>query len=224
MVLHAAECYGVDAVGVTISQPQADLAAKRVAEAGLADKIEIRLQDYRELGAERFDAISSIGMFEHVGLSELSHYFKVLHGLLEPRGRLLNHGISRPPGPPGFNKRSFVARYVFPDGELHEVGTVVSAMQGEGFEVRDVEALREHYGRTLRLWVTNLESNWDEAVALVGAARARIWRLYLAGSALGFEGGRINLHQVLGIKPDDAGHSGMPPTRAALLSAQGRLL
>jgi cyclopropane-fatty-acyl-phospholipid synthase len=222
MVLHAAEHYGVDAVGVTISQPQADLAAKRVADAGLADKIEIRLQDYRELGAERFDAISSIGMFEHVGLSELSHYFQVLQGLLEPRGRLLNHGISRPPGPTGFNKRSFIARYVFPDGELHEVGTVISAMQGEGFEVRDVEALREHYGRTLRVWVSNLESNWEEAVALVGAARARIWRLYLAGSAVGFEGGRINLHQVLGVKPDEAGGSGMPPTRAALLATQGR--
>jgi cyclopropane-fatty-acyl-phospholipid synthase len=218
MVLHAAQHYGVDAVGVTISQAQADLAAKRVAETGLADKIEIRLEDYRELGSERFDAISSIGMFEHVGLSELRHYFQVLHGLLEPRGRLLNHGISRPPGPPGFNKRSFIARYVFPDGELHEVGTVVSAMQSEGFEVRDIEALREHYNRTLRAWVANLESRWDEAVALGGQGRARIWRLYLAGSAVGFEVGRINLHQVLGVKPDGDGHSGMPATRASLLS------
>ncbi|MEA2508492.1 MAG: cyclopropane-fatty-acyl-phospholipid synthase [Actinomycetota bacterium] len=218
MVLHAAQHHGVDAVGVTISQAQADLAAKRVAEAGLADKIEIRLEDYRELSGERFDAISSIGMFEHVGLSELRQYFQVLHGLLEPRGRLLNHGISRPPGPPGFNKRSFIARYVFPDGELHEIGTVVSAMQREGFEVRDVEAMREHYNRTLRVWVANLESDWEEAVALAGEARARIWRLYLAGSALGFQAGRINLHQVLGVKPDGEGNSGIPPTRASLLS------
>jgi cyclopropane-fatty-acyl-phospholipid synthase len=220
MVLHAAEHYGVEAVGVTISRAQADLAAKRVAEAGLADRIEIRLQDYRELGNERFHAISSIGMFEHVGLSELRHYFQVLHGLLEVEGRLLNHGISRPPGPAGFSKRSFIARYVFPDGELHEVGTVVTAMQTEGFEVRDVEALREHYARTLRTWVANLEANWDEAVSLAGEARARIWRLYLAGSALGFEGGRINLHQVLGVKTSDAGRSGMPPTRDSFTTGQ----
>jgi cyclopropane-fatty-acyl-phospholipid synthase len=219
MVMHATEHYGVEAVGVTISRSQADLAAKRVADAGLADRAEIRLQDYRELGGERFDAISSIGMFEHLGLSELRHYFAVLQGLLVPQGRLLNHGISRLPGPAGFDRRSFIARYVFPDGELHEVGNVITAMQSEGLEVRDVEALREHYGRTLRTWVSNLEAHWDEAVSLAGAARARIWRLYLAGSAAGFEGGRINLHQVLAIKPDDAGGSGMPPTRASLLSA-----
>jgi cyclopropane-fatty-acyl-phospholipid synthase len=219
MVLHAAEHYGVDAVGVTISRSQADLAAKRVAEAGLADRVEIRLQDYRELGGERFHAISSIGMFEHVGLSELRHYFRVLRSVLEPEGRLLNHGISRLPGPAGFDRKSFIARYVFPDGELHEVGTVVSAMQTEGFEVRDAEALREHYAKTLRIWVANLEANWDEAVSLAGAARARIWRLYLAGSALGFEGGRINLHQVLGVRTDDDGHSGMPLTRGSFLTS-----
>jgi cyclopropane-fatty-acyl-phospholipid synthase len=217
MLLHAAEHYGVDAVGITISRAQAELAEKRIAEAGLADVVQIRLQDYRELGGERFDAISSIGMFEHVGLAELRHYFHVLYELLEPRGRLLNHGISRPPGPGGFDKRSFIARYVFPDGELHEVGSVVSAMQTEAFEVRDVESLREHYGRTLRIWVTNLESNWDEAVSLAGPARARIWRLYLAGSAFGFEGARINLHQVLGVKTDPGGASAMPRTRAPFI-------
>jgi cyclopropane-fatty-acyl-phospholipid synthase len=220
MVMHAAEHFGVDAVGVTISRQQADLAAKRVADAGLADRAEIRLQDYRDLGSERFDAISSIGMFEHVGLSELRHYFAVLHGLLVPEGRLLNHGISRLPGPAGFGKRSFITRYVFPDGELHEVGSVITAMQSEGFEVRDVEALREHYARTLRTWVSNLEANWDEAVSLAGAARVRIWRLYLAGSAAGFEGGRINLHQVLAVSPDGDGGSGMPATRASFLTSQ----
>jgi cyclopropane-fatty-acyl-phospholipid synthase len=218
MVMHAAEHYGVDAVGVTISPAQADLAEKRVAEAGLADRVEIRLRDYRELGGERFDAISSIGMFEHVGLAELGHYFQVLHEMLQPHGRLLNHGISRPPGPAGFDKHSFISRYVFPDGELHEVGTVVSAMQSQGFEVRDVESLREHYGRTLRSWVSNLETGWGEAVVHAGPARARIWRLYLAGSALGFEAGRINLHQVLGVKTTPDGVSGMPPTRESFIS------
>jgi cyclopropane-fatty-acyl-phospholipid synthase len=208
MVMHAAEHYGVQAVGVTISRAQADLAGKRVAEAGLADRIEIRLQDYRELGGERFNAISSIGMFEHVGLSQLTTYFAVLYGLLEPQGRLLNHAISRPPGPGGFAKNSFIARYVFPDGELHEVGKVVSGMQEEGFEVRDVESLREHYARTLRTWVSNLEHGWDEAVRNAGAARARIWRLYLAGSALGF-----------GIKTTSEGRSGMPATRESFVSA-----
>jgi cyclopropane-fatty-acyl-phospholipid synthase len=218
MVMHAAEHYGVEAVGVTISRAQADLAGKRVAEAGLADRIEIRLQDYRELGGDRFNAISSIGMFEHVGLSQLTTYFGVLYGLLEPQGRLLNHAISRPPGPGGFAKNSFIARYVFPDGELHEVGKVVSGMQEEGFEVRDVESLREHYARTLRTWVSNLEDGWDEAVRNAGAARARIWRLYLAGSALGFESGRINVHQVLGIKTTSEGRSGMPATRESFVS------
>jgi cyclopropane-fatty-acyl-phospholipid synthase len=218
MVMHAAEHYGVDAVGITISRRQGDLAEKRIAEAGLADRVEIRLQDYRELGEERFNAISSIGMFEHVGLSELATYFGVLYRLLEPQGRLLNHGISRPPGPSGFDKRSFIPRYVFPDGELHEVGSVISVMQSQDFEVRDVESLREHYGSTLRAWVSNLESRWDEAVSYSGEARARIWRLYMAGSAFGFEGARINLHQVLGVKTTPGGASGMPPTRARFVS------
>jgi cyclopropane-fatty-acyl-phospholipid synthase len=218
MVMHAAEHYGVEAVGVTISPAQAELAEKRVAEAGLADLVEIRLQDYRALAGERFNAISSIGMFEHVGLSQLTRYLRVLYALLEPPGRLLNHAISRPPGPSGFDKRSFITRYVFPDGELHEVGSVVSAMQSEGFEVRDVESLREHYGRTLRGWMSNLEADWTDAVSHAGAARSRIWRLYLAGSALGFEGGRLNIHQVLAVKTTSDGGSGMPPTRRSFTS------
>lgn len=154
-------------------------------------------------------------MFEHVGLVQLGEYFGVLERLLVPRGRLLNHAISKRSGQPGFGSRSFVSRYVFPDGELQEVGGVVSAMQRLGFEARDVKSLREHYGRTLRSWVRNLESNWSEAVDLVGLGRAKVWRLYMAGSALGFEASRINVHQVLGIKPDAKGHSGMAPTRSA---------
>ncbi|MGH2734555.1 MAG: class I SAM-dependent methyltransferase [Actinomycetota bacterium] len=215
MVLHAAEHHGVEAVGVTLSREQHTLASKRVADAGLAPQIEIRLQDYRDLDDAPFDAISSIGMFEHVGAQMMKRYFDTVYGLVKPGGRVLNHGISRPSGAPGFDKRSFIARYVFPDGELHEVGRVVSWMQECGFEVRDVESLREHYARTLRQWVLNLESNWDEAVSLVGEGRARVWRLYMAGSAVTFEAHRSSVHQVLAVKPTLGGESHMPRTRAS---------
>ncbi len=212
LLLHAAERYGVHGVGVTISARQAELARERVAESGLSDRIEVRLADYRDVWDGPFDAISSIGMFEHVGLSRLGVYFMRLHELLRPAGRLLNHGIARPPRRrPPIRRNTFVGRYVFPDGELHEVGAVVSAVQRAGFEVRHSETLREHYALTLRAWVRNLEANWDEAVAEVGAPRARIWRLYMAGSALGFEAGRLQVHQVVAVRPDD-GRSGMPLT------------
>ena len=223
MLLHAAEHYGVTGVGVTLSQRQAEKATERVRDAGLAAKLDIRVQDYRDITDGPFDAISSIGMFEHVGRARLGEYFAQLFDLLAPQGRLLNHGISRPGsgdvgGRPGFDKHSFIERYVFPDGELHEVGSVVSLMQQRGFEVRDVESLREHYARTLRCWVANLEANWDRAVELVGPS-ARIWRLYMAGSAVNFESNRTNIHQVLGVKTDAQGNSNMPLSRSDLLSA-----
>ncbi len=210
MVRHAAKHHGVTAVGVTISERQADWASKAVAEDGLADQVEIRVQDYRDIPDGPYDAISSIGMFEHVGLSRLGEYFTSLYLLLAPGGRLLNHGISRPAGERArFGRTSFIDRYVFPDGELHEVGTVVSQLQHRGFEVRHLENLREHYALTLRAWVRNLEKNWDAAVEQAGAPRARIWRLYMAGSALNFEAGRTQVHQVLAVKPD-GGRSAMP--------------
>lgn len=215
MVLHAAARYGVRAVGITLSRPQRDLAARRVAAAGLTDRVEIRLQDYRDVGDGPFDAIASIGMFEHVGDAGMAKYFGRLLGLLRAPGRLLNHAISRPPGSDALAGDSFVQRYVFPDTRLVEVGSVVTAMQAQGFEVRDVEALREHYARTLRHWVARLESHWDEAVRLVGAPRARIWRLYMAGCCLNFEEGRLGVNQVLGVKLGPGGASGMPTTRAA---------
>ena len=211
MVLHAAANHGVRAVGVTLSRRQAEWAEKAVAEAGLADRVEIRHQDYRDVRDGPFDAISSIGMFEHVGLSQLRVYFGGLRRLLRAGGRLLNHGVARPPnaGRTRFQPNSFIDRYVFPDGELHEVGSVVSTMQGTGFEVRHVESLREHYALTLRAWVSNLEASWDEAVAEVGPGRARVWRLYMAASALNFEAGRTQVHQVLAVR-SDGGRSGLP--------------
>jgi cyclopropane-fatty-acyl-phospholipid synthase len=210
LAMHAAAHHDASVVGVTISREQAARARQRVAEAGLEDRVEIREQDYRDLDdREPFDAISSIGMFEHVGKARMAEYFGVLHGLLKPQGRLLNHAISSIGGS-RLPRRSFTGRYVFPDGELLDVGEVTLAMESAGFEVRDVESLREHYARTLRAWVANLESSWDDAVALVGERRARIWRLYMAGSAVGFTDGGVSVHQVLGVVPEPDGTSGMP--------------
>jgi cyclopropane-fatty-acyl-phospholipid synthase len=212
MAIHAATHYDARVVGITISRAQADLARQRVDDAGVTDRVEIRLQDYRDLSGEQFDAISSVGMSEHVGHAKLSTYLATLRSVLVPQGRLLNHAISSVGGST-LGSRSFVGRYVFPDGELIDVGKVVLAMEEAGFEVRDVESLREHYARTLRCWVANLESRWDEAVTLVGEPRAKIWRLYMAGSAVGFEDGGIAIHQVLGVVPTASGASGMPATR-----------
>jgi cyclopropane-fatty-acyl-phospholipid synthase len=203
MVLHAAGEHGASAVGITISRRQVESAAKRLADAGLADRAEVRLQDYRDVADGPYDAVSSIGMFEHVGLSQLKVYLDDVFKLLRPGGRFLNHGISRPPFQRSrLGRAGFIDRYVFPDGELHEMGTVVSAIQQAGFEVRHVESIREHYALTLRAWVQNLEDHWDEAVSLAGSARARIWRLYMAGSALNFEANKTQVHQVLAVKPD----------------------
>ena len=210
MVLHAAREHGVEAVGVTISEAQAELARARVDAAGCGDRVRIVVRDYRDVDDGPYDAISSIGMFEHVGQGRLTEYSTKLAGLLRPEGRLLNHGISRSPGRPArVPSRGFMGRYVFPDGELVEVGQTVSAVQRAGLEVRHEENLREHYALTLRAWLANLEANWDEAVRLVGAARARIWRLYIAGCAAGFDEGTTQIHQVLAVK-STGGRSGMP--------------
>jgi cyclopropane-fatty-acyl-phospholipid synthase len=214
MALHAATHYGASVVGVTLSSAQADMARLRVKEAGLEEQIEIRVQDYRDLRGERFDAISSIGMFEHVGAEKMAEYFTTLHSLLADTGRLLNHAISSIGGS-RMRRNSFIGRFVFPDGELIDVSQVVAAMERAGFEVRDVESLREHYTRTLKAWVANLEANWEDAVAEVGAERARVWHLYMAASANGFDDGGISLHQALGVRPTPEGQSHMPPTRSS---------
>lgn len=214
MLLHAAEHHGVRAVGITLSRRQHAEAARRVAAAGLVEQVEVRLQDYRDVSDGPFDAISSIGMFEHVGSTGMADYFGRLLGLLRPTGRLLNHAICRRAGSEPMAGDSFVQRYVFPDSQLVEVGSAVTAMHEQGFEVRDVEALREHYVRTLRHWVGRLEANWEEATSLVGAPRARIWRLYMAACCLNFEEGRLGVDQVLGVKLGAGGASGMPAARA----------
>ena len=212
MAIHAAQHHGVDAVGITISPAQAQLAQQRVEQAGLADRVEIRLQDYRDLGTERFDAVSSIGMSEHVGDVNLETYFSIIRRVLPDHGRLLNHAISSVGGSK-LPKNSFAYRYVFPDGELIDLGRSIEAMQRAGFEIRDVESLREHYAMTLRNWVRNLEHDWDAAVAEVGTERARVWRLYMAASAVGFTDAGLNLHQILGVVNATDGSSGMPSTR-----------
>ena len=161
-----------------------------------------------------FEGIASVGMFEHVGSSKSAEYFGAMRRLLRPEGRLLNHAISSVGGS-RIGSRSFIGRYVFPDGELVDVGRVVLAMEEAGFELRDVECLREHYVKTLRAWVGNLQRHWNAAVAEVGVRRARVWQLYMAASANGFEDGGISVHQVLGVLPAPGGRSGMPPTRRA---------
>ncbi|MFJ9946356.1 class I SAM-dependent methyltransferase [Kitasatospora sp. NPDC091207] len=215
LVLHAARHYGVTAVGVSISAEQVALARRRIEEAGLADRVEIRLQDYREIPDGPFDAISSVGMAEHVGSEQYRVYAEALYGLLEPGGRLLNHQIARRPDHPGEQYRlsPFIDRYVFPDGELSPVGSTVARLEEAGFEVRDVESLREHYALTLREWVANLEAHWTEAVRLVGRGRARVWRLYMAASALAFEENRIGINQVLAVRTGPGGAAHLPATR-----------
>lgn len=212
MALHAAREYGVQVTGITLSREQAAHARKRIAEEGLADRIEIRVQDYRDVKDGPYDAISSIGMAEHVGADRYRGYARTLHALLRPGGRLLNHQIARPPEPDeeAYRIDEFIDAYVFPDGELSPLGTTVGELERAGFEVRDVEALREHYALTLRAWVARLEARWDEAVRLTSPGRARVWLLYMAASALGFEHGRLGVNQVLAVRPADGGASGLP--------------
>ncbi|MGW1560351.1 class I SAM-dependent methyltransferase [Streptomyces sp. NPDC002144] len=212
LALHAAREYGVRVVGITLSQEQAAYARKRAADGGLTDLVEIRVQDYRDVADGPYDAISSIGMAEHVGADRYLEYAQDLYRLLRPGGRLLNHQIGRRPqrDESSYNVDEFIDAYVFPDGELAPVGTTVTQLERAGFEVRDVEALREHYGLTLRRWVDNLEADWARAVRLAGAGRARVWRLYMAASALSFERNRIGVNQVLAVRTPEGGASGMP--------------
>ncbi|MER6424881.1 cyclopropane-fatty-acyl-phospholipid synthase family protein [Streptomyces sp. NPDC001137] len=212
LAIHAAREYGVNVVGITLSQEQAAYARKRVADEGLTDRVEIRVQDYRDVPDGPYDAIASVGMAEHVGKERYLEYAEDLHRLLKPGGRLLNHQIARRPqrDESSYSVDEFIDAYVFPDGELAPLGSTVGQLERAGFEVRDVEGLREHYGLTLRRWVANLEADWARAMRLAGPGRARVWRLYMAASALAFERNRIGVNQVLAVRTPEGGESGMP--------------
>jgi cyclopropane-fatty-acyl-phospholipid synthase len=211
MVRHAAREYGVRALGVTLSEQQALWGQEAIKREGLSDLAEIRHMDYRDVPESEFDAVSSIGLTEHIGKTQLPAYFAFLLGKLKPQGRLLNHCITRTDNKePARRPDGFIYRYVFPDGELEAPGYLVSLMHDTGFEVRHEENLREHYAKTLAGWCANLDEHWDEAVAEVGQGTARVWRLYMAGSRLGFERNDIQLHQVLGVKLSENGAAGMP--------------
>lgn len=203
LVIHAAERYGVDAVGVTLSEQQFELARRKVGDAGLTDRVDIRLQDYREVD-EQFDAIASVGMVEHVGADQLGSYFARCFDLVADGGRFLNHGITtgRRDEIRDFTEdtNSFVGRYVFPDGALVPAYVTVQHLQQAGFELVDVQQLRPHYARTLRHWVRRLESNADQAREVAGDGSYRTWRAYMAGSVVGFECGDLGVVQVLGSK------------------------
>lgn len=210
MVLHAAKEYGVTALGVTLSTEQQRLARERISAAGLSDRIEVRLQDYRDVRDENFDAISSIGMSEHVGDKQLDGYFHHLRRRINDDGRLLNHCITRPKGGLRAKSGAFIDRYIFPDGELSGPDRVTEALTNNGFELRHSENLREHYAMTLAAWCDNLVQHWDEAVNEVGLTRARLWNLYMTMSRIGFETNGIQIHQFLGDPVTESGKSNFP--------------
>jgi cyclopropane-fatty-acyl-phospholipid synthase len=210
MVMHAAEHYGVRAVGVTLSHRQAEWAQKAIAQRGLADLAEVRFMDYRDVPETEFDAVSSIGLTEHIGANNLPPYMQALHAKLRPGGRLLNHCITRPSSSHPAKAAGFIDRYVFPDGELESPGMLMSAIEDHGFEVRHSENLREHYAMTLRDWGANLDAGWEDAVREVGERRARVWRLYMAASRVGFDINNIQLHQFLAVRPGAGGRSSWP--------------
>jgi cyclopropane-fatty-acyl-phospholipid synthase len=207
MVRHAAREYGVRALGVTLSVQQASWAKAAIDREGLADLAEVRHSDYRDVLEGDFDAISSIGLTEHIGVRQYPAYFSFLRDKLRPQGRLLNHCITRP-----HNHReetgAFIDRYVFPDGELTGVGRIITEAQNVGLEVMHAENFRMHYAKTLAGWCHNLVENWDECVAEVGEGTARVWGLYMAGSRLSFERNEIQLDHVLAVRTDADGGDG----------------
>ena len=210
MVRHAVREYGVSALGVTLSREQAAWAQQAIAEEGLTELAEVRHGDYREIREAQFDAVSSIGLTEHIGVANYRAYFRFLRSKLRTGGLLLNHCITRPDSRAASGASGFIDRYVFPDGELTGSGRIITEAQDVGLEVMHEENLREHYALTLRDWCRNLVDNWDECVAEVGEGTARVWGLYMAGSRVGFERNEIQLHQVLAVRPNHDGSSGLP--------------
>lgn len=217
LVIRAAQSFGAQAFGVTLSRAQHDEAQRRIHAAGLQDRVRVELRDYRELPRSSFDKIVSVGMFEHVGRAQLPEYFATAHALLEPGGLFLNHGIAdEGPARKGGRVSGFMERFVFPDGELVPVSDALIVAERTGFEVRDVENLREHYTRTLRAWVANIERNREAAIAASSAPSYRAWRLYMAGSAQGFRTARMGIFQSLLAKPRADGTVDLPATRRDL--------
>ena len=211
MVMHAVKHYGVTALGVTLSQQQAAWAQEAIGREGLEGRAEVRHADYRDVTERGFDAVSSIGLTEHIGVRHYPAYFRFLRSRLRDEGRLLNHCITRPDNKhAGLPTRGFINRYVFPDGELTGSGDIVRAMENEGLEVHHHENLRQHYALTLASWTANLSKHWDDCVELAGLGRARVWGLYLAGSRIGFEDNGIQLHQVLATRTSEAGAAAYP--------------
>jgi cyclopropane-fatty-acyl-phospholipid synthase len=209
MVRHAAREYGVHTIGVTLSRAQASWATEKIKEEGLDHLAEVRFLDYRLVEETDFDAISSIGLTEHIGVKNYPAYFGFIRDRLRPQGRLLNHCITRPHNR-NQDTGEFLDRYVFPDGELTGSGKIITEVQNVGLEVQHEENFRVHYAKTLAGWCHNLAENWDECVAEVGEGTARVWGLYMAGSRIGFERNEIQLHHVLATKTDEEGSSGYP--------------
>ena len=215
LVTWAAQRHGVEAVGVTLSPRQAEWARRRIDTLGLAGRCRVEVMDYRDIAGEAFDKVASVGMFEHVGSRRLPEYFRQVHRLLRPGGVFLNHGIAAlEPRSPWWRRvllreGAFIRRYIFPDGEIPPFLATARAAAAAGFELRDVESLREHYALTLRAWLDGLERRREEAVRAAGEGTWRAWRLYLAGSAHEFERGGIGVYQALYLKPP-AGPSGLP--------------
>ncbi|WP_024873925.1 SAM-dependent methyltransferase [Saccharomonospora piscinae] len=207
LLLHAAEHYGVRATGVTLSAAQADHVRAEAARRALPE-VTVLLRDYRDVGDEQFDAVASLEMGEHVGAEHYPRYAATLYRVLRPEGRMLLQQMSRGAVAPGGG--AFIESYIAPDMTMRPVGDTVAALERAGFEVRHVHALREHYVRTIRDWADRLEHHRDEVVALAGAARLRVWRLYLAGGALAFEENRMGVHQILAVRPTTDGRSGLP--------------
>ncbi len=223
MLIHAAKHYGVRGHGVSLSEEQTALARDMIRAEGLEDRITIEIKSYEDLDGQ-FDKISSIGMFEAVGIAHYDTYFSTVNRLLKPGGLYMHHAISRRAKRTkrGFRRKSAehraLVKYIFPGGELDHLGMSIENLEGHGFEVHDVENLREHYGRTCRLWAERLGARFDEAVAEVGAPKARLWLLYLTGCALAFERGTVQINQTLASKRLP-GPSGLPPTRADLYAS-----
>ena len=221
LVIHAAQNYGVKAHGVTLSEEQYAYTVEKVRELGLEDRITLEIKDYNDLTGT-YDKVSSIGMYEHVGVDNIPGYFRTIYGLLRDRGVLLNHGITRrSKGNAKAYRRmrpehKVIAKYIFPGGELDHVGNTVQALEARRFEVHDVENWREHYALTTRKWAERLAEKKDEALAMVGPERYRLWEAYLAGVSFAFADGSLRIYQVVATKHESKGSAKMPPTRADL--------